>query len=105
MRGKSGARPEIGGQKRDISRVRNRNGSGCRGLTSQPTAVLRLLFGFLCQTFVFSPQFALRIYRPPTMAMVAGALEDRTLPFDPMVVITPMQIVTIRASRIAYSTA
>ena len=39
------------------------------------------------------------------MATVAGAFEDRTLPFDPMVVMTPMQIVTIRASRIAYSTA
>jgi hypothetical protein len=46
-----------------------------------------------------------RIYRPPVMATVAGAFEDRTLPFEPMVVMTPMQIVTIRASRIAYSTA
>ena len=30
---------------------------------------------------------------------------DRTFPFDPMVVITPMQIVTIRASMMARSKA
>ena len=39
------------------------------------------------------------------MAEAAGALADRTFPFDPMVVITPMQMVTIRANMMAYSTA
>jgi hypothetical protein len=38
-------------------------------------------------------------------ATVAGAFEDRTFPFDPNVVMTPMQIVTINANMIAYSTA
>ena len=42
---------------------------------------------------------------PPTIVVVAGACEDRTLPFDPMVVMTPIQMVTIRANMMAYSTA
>ena len=39
------------------------------------------------------------------MVTVAGAFEETTVAFDPMVEITPMQIVTISASMIAYSTA
>lgn len=42
---------------------------------------------------------------PPVIATVAGAFDDSTLPFDPMVVITPMQMVTMSANMIAYSTA
>jgi hypothetical protein len=39
------------------------------------------------------------------MATLAGAFEDKTLPLEPIVVMTPMQMVTIKASMIAYSTA
>jgi hypothetical protein len=36
---------------------------------------------------------------------MVAVFEVSTLPFEPMVVITPMQIVTINANMIAYSTA